>query len=95
MALEAVTYQVLDRTEAEFGEGINPHLFRSIAATTIASVTPDNVTDVAGVLGHASLAVSEKYYTKARTVEAGRAYHGTISTLRRRQTRRRGQEIIQ
>lgn len=83
MTVGAVTFQVIDRTRAEFGEGINPHTFRHIAATTIASVTPDNVTDIASVLGHTSLDVSEKHYTKARTVLAGRAYQETISSLRR------------
>jgi len=88
VTLDRVRHYVADLRDAGLADftvtaRVNPHTFRHIAATTIASVTPDNVTDIARVLGHTSLDVSEKHYTKARTVLAGRAYQETIVSLRR------------
>jgi hypothetical protein len=61
-----------------------PHLFRDGAATAIAIVDPEHVGTIASVLGHSTLATSERHYNQARGLEAGRRYHGTIEQLRNR-----------
>lgn len=66
------------RTRREFGIHINPHSFRHIVATEIATHDPDNATDIAAILGHSSIEVSEKYYNHARAVRAARDYQALI-----------------
>ena len=86
-----ISERITIRTAKAFDKSVNPHLFRHIAATTIATANPENVTDVARVLGHASMRTSEKHYIRARTVEAGRNYQSTVTAIRRGEpTRRRG-----
>jgi len=85
----AIAFQVGARTEEEFGEAINPHTFRHIAATTIATVDPGSSADIAGVLGHSSLRTADKHYNLARTVDAGRLYADTITTQRSKARRPR------
>ncbi len=61
---------------------LNPHLFRDCAATSIAIEDPEHVRISASILGHASLATTEKYYNQARTLEAGRLYQKSVVTMR-------------
>jgi integrase/recombinase XerD len=79
-----IAHHIKRHTRAEFGAAINPHLFRDGAATAIAVVDPEHVSTIATVLGHSTLATSERHYNQARGLEAGRRYHDTIETLRRR-----------
>jgi integrase len=83
MGNDAVAFQISSRTAEEFGEAVNPHAFRHIAATTIATADPCNVTDIAAVLAHTTLRPSEKHYNLARAGEAARSYHDTVKALRR------------
>jgi len=75
-------HRITKRTEDEFGAAINPHTFRHIAATTIATDDPENITGVAGVLGHATLETSEKHYNKAKMIDAVRRYQVTLRAAR-------------
>ena len=70
-------------TEKQFGQPINPHLFRDVAATAIATRDPKHVRITANVLGHTRLSTSERYYNHARSLEAGQRYQTWIQTLRR------------
>jgi integrase/recombinase XerD len=83
MGEDALATQINDRTRTEFGIAINPHSFRHIAATTMATDGPADVTDAARVLGHVSPRTTEKYYNRATMVEAGKAYQTTIKARRR------------
>ncbi|MGH6955123.1 MAG: tyrosine-type recombinase/integrase [Caulobacteraceae bacterium] len=74
---------VSQRTKRRFGVAINPHAFRHLAATTIATDDPEGVTAVAAVLGHTSLETSEIHYNKAKQVDAGRQYQAVVEALRR------------
>ena len=78
MTTHAISFQIRSRTEAEFGKPINPHSFRHLAATTIATADPEGVLDIQAVLGHASPATGEKFYNKAKMVDAGRRYQQTL-----------------
>jgi integrase/recombinase XerD len=83
MTTHAIAFQVNSRTEAEFGLPINPHSFRHIAATTIATADPDNATDIQCVLGHSSMKMSDKHYNRAKMVDAGLRYQATIAAKRK------------
>jgi integrase/recombinase XerD len=77
-----ISLQVRRRTEAAFGKPINPHLFRDCAATSIAIADPEHLRMILPILGHASLATSERHYNQARMLEAGRRYQQTIAEIR-------------
>jgi hypothetical protein len=83
MASHVLRYRVIKRTLEEFGTAINPHAFRHLAATTKATLDPEDITGVASLLGHATLETSEKHYNKARMVDAGARYHQAIRQHRK------------
>ena len=70
------------RTEEAFGKPINLHMFRDAAATSIAIEDPDHVRIAATLLGHSSLATTQKYYDQSRMLAAGRNYQSTLNQLR-------------
>lgn len=70
-------------TRRRLGVAVNPHLFRDCAATSIAVLDPAHVRVAAQVLGHATLATTEKHYNQARSLEASRAYAAAIRAIRR------------
>ena len=84
MTVSAIAFQAKSRTGAQFGKPINPHSFRHLAATTIATADPEGVADIQGVLGHASPTTGEKYYNKAKMVDAGRRYQQTLDLFDRK-----------
>jgi integrase/recombinase XerD len=70
-------------TAARFGHAVNPHLFRDCAATAIAIDLPEQVGIVPGLLGHAGMATSERFYIHAHTTEAHRRNQQNVLALRR------------
>ena len=82
MSAGAIARQVKHRTQEEFGKGINPHTFRSIAATAIATFTPSESGAILDVLGHQSLRTSERFYNRAQTLSAGEHFHDSLNALR-------------
>lgn len=74
-------------TEEAFGKAITPHLFRDCAATSIAIHDPEHVWITTNILGHNTLATSQKYYDQSRMLEAGRHYQSTIAGLHRKLTK--------
>jgi integrase len=69
---QAIYDAIIQRTRVAFGHGINPHLFRDCAATTIAITAPDQIGVARDLLGHASLVTTEQYYNQARAIDASR-----------------------
>lgn len=65
-------------TQEAFGEPINLHLFRDIAATTIATRDPTRVGIARDLLGHSDLRSIDKHYNQACQIQAGRAYHQAL-----------------
>ena len=61
-----------------FGKRINPHLFRDIAATSIATELPAQAGIIRSVLGHAGLKTGERFYNQARSVAAAATYHAAL-----------------
>jgi hypothetical protein len=70
----AIWHIVTNRARAAFGQPVNPHLFHSCAATTIAILDPGRIGVARDLLGHVSLATTQVHYIKARSIEASRLY---------------------
>jgi integrase len=79
---QSIRKRIEMRTEQAFGRTINPHLFRDCVATSIAIEDPAHVQIAAAILGHNTLATTEKYYNQATSLEASRALQKTVLELR-------------
>jgi len=82
MTEEALYERICIHTKAAFGHSINPHLFRDIAATTIAIEDPRNVRIASDLLGHSDPSMTERFYIQAETVEASKRHQDVILALR-------------
>jgi integrase len=83
MRPDAIYTHVTLLTRRCLGVAVNPHLFRDCAATSIAVLDPGHVHIAARVLGHATLATTEKHYNQAQALEASRAHAAAIRAIRR------------
>jgi len=76
-------YQVIvRRTTAAFHKPIHPHLFRDIAATSMAMDRPDQVRLAKDLLGHGSFDLTERHYLHAQSVRAGQHLGNVIRAIR-------------
>ena len=64
-----------------FGRPVNPHLFRDVAATTLARDQPAQVRLAAPLLGHRSFSTTERHYNLARLTEAATAWHDLLKNI--------------
>jgi integrase/recombinase XerD len=78
---EGIYDRIALHTKNTFGHVVNPHLFRHCVATTIALEDPEHVHIAADLLGHTSLAMTERHYIQAQTREAGKAYQSVVRDL--------------
>jgi integrase/recombinase XerD len=78
----AISLQIRRHTEEAFGQSVNPHLFRDCAATSIAIQDPEHVRMILPILGHATLATSERHYNQAGTLEASRRLQKAVREQR-------------
>ncbi len=83
-----IYFRIRARTQFRFGHGINPHLFRDCAATSIAIEDPEHVHIVRSILGHSTLQSGERHYIQAQSLEASRRYQREIIELRRQSRRK-------
>ncbi|KQW80774.1 tyrosine-type recombinase/integrase [Brevundimonas sp. Root1279] len=90
MGDDAIYCQIKARTKVEFGKAINPHTFRSIAATMIAESSPAESTAIMDVLSHGSMRTSERFYNRAGMMAAGERYHQSLEAHRARADDRGG-----
>ncbi len=83
----AVKSAILKRTRQHF----NFHLFRHTAATFISETTPERTRMAAGVLHHARVSTTDKYYIHGQRRRAFKTYQSGVRDLvakgRRRKTR--------
>jgi integrase len=79
----SIPNRIKKHTRAAFGKHLWVHLFRDCAATTIAIDDPRHARSIMNILGHSTLATSEKHYNQARSLEASRRYLEVIADLRR------------
>jgi integrase len=80
MGPDALYLAVCRRTRAEFGEPMNPHLFRDAAATFWAEDDPGQVHLVRDLLGHANPRTAERHYNHANGVRAARVAAEVLAT---------------
>jgi integrase/recombinase XerD len=59
-----IAHHVRRHTPDTFGVAMTPHLFRDAAATSIAIHDPEHAVNIMPVLGHSTLATSERHTTK-------------------------------
>ena len=78
---------IVDATRKHFGHPVNPHLFRDCAATSIALEDPEHVRITASILGHTTLATSQRYYNHAQAVRAIKAHQVEILAARKAYTK--------
>jgi integrase/recombinase XerD len=69
-------------TRNAFGTSLPPHWFRDAAATSIAIQDPRHVRDARHVLGHTSLATTERHYNQACSLQASRRHQEMLASLR-------------
>jgi site-specific recombinase XerD len=83
MSQKGLSGRIELRTREAFGKAMSPHRFRDAAATTLAINDPARVRVAAPVLGHRSLATTEKHYIQASGLQAQRSYLEVIAEARR------------
>lgn len=77
-----IATRVGKRTEKQFGFRVNPHLFRDCAATAIAVSDSVHVGITRDILGHTTLASSQKHYNQATGVAASRRFQAALAKRR-------------
>ena len=77
----ALANRIRKHAKEAFGASLPPHWFRDAAATSIAVEDPRHVGDAHHVLGN-TLAMTEKHYNQARSLEASRRHHAMLAALR-------------
>jgi integrase/recombinase XerD len=82
LGAEAIHALICRQTLAAFGVSIPPHLFRTIAATTIAREAPEKIAVARDLLAHANLTTTVHHYTQAQSVQAARKHGALIEKLR-------------
>ena len=70
-------------TLAQFGQRLTPHEFRHCAASSIAEFEPENWHFIRIILGHTSSATGDRYYVRARGIEAAKLYQQELGRKRR------------
>ena len=83
MGQEGLSGRIELRTKDAFGKAISPHRFRDAAATTLVIADPARVRVAAPLLGHRSLATTDKHYIQATGLQAQRSYLEVIEEARR------------
>ena len=83
MAAQTIYCQVCDLTQELVGRRINPHLFRDIVATAIATDHPDNVLVSARLLHNASLKTTDRHYIQSQMIDAQRVLLEVVEQRRR------------
>lgn len=79
MMRSSVGQAIRIRTAAAFGTAVNPHLMRYMVATSVAERQPEQVADVAAILGHASLETSERHYIMAGSFHAAARFQTALA----------------
>lgn len=79
---EGISGRIELHTRAAFGKAINPHAFRDASATTLVIADPARARAAAPLLGHRSLATTEKHYIQATGLQAQRSYLDVLNEAR-------------
>ncbi|MFA7586901.1 MAG: hypothetical protein WCY11_12010 [Novosphingobium sp.] len=77
-----ISVRVTRTTRKYLGRDLSPHLFRDCVATEIALEIPELIGITKDILGHATLASSQKYYNQATSLTAHARHEEVIRGLR-------------
>jgi integrase/recombinase XerD len=83
MSRTAIQRMVARRTRAAFGIALHPHLFRTLAASTIVVEAPELIDMVPALLHHADIRTADAHYIQADGVKASRTLADLIDELRK------------
>jgi len=72
MAEETIYASVMATSAQLFGTALNPHSFRSLAATLLAETSPEDALHARPLLGHRQMETTEKHYIRASQLSAAR-----------------------
>ncbi len=81
LAPNTIYQAVMRNTQGLFGIGINPHSFRSIAATTLAVSSAVDALHARPLLGHRLPETTAKHYIKARQLDASRKVSAALRQI--------------
>jgi integrase/recombinase XerD len=65
------------------GQPLSPHLFRSMAATSVSIEAPGSVDLIPAILTHRSHRTGERYYNLADSLDASRAFNNALDAIRK------------
>ena len=82
MAAQTIYQRVVKRSRELFGMPINPHAFRSIAATFLAEASPEDALYARPLLGHRQQQTTERYYIRASQIDAARTVSTALRAIR-------------
>lgn len=70
MAEETIYASVRQTSQRLFGAALNPHAFRTVAATLLAETSPEDALHARPLLGHRQAKTTEKHYVRASQLSA-------------------------
>lgn len=82
MAYETIYDRVRLTTQRLFGTALNPHAFRTIAATLLAETSPEDALHARSLLGHRKPTTTEQHYIRASQLEAARKVTAALQAIR-------------
>lgn len=74
---------VSKRSAGPNGRPLSPHLFRSMAATSVSIEAPDSVDLIPAILSHRSHRTGEQCYNLASSLDASRTFGGALDEIRK------------
>ena len=81
LACNSVYGRIVEVTTRLLGMPINPHLFRSCAATSLVEEVPEAARLAAPLLGHRYFETTERYYVRAGQIEASRRVNALLGAI--------------
>lgn len=83
-----------NQTSRVFGLALRPHAFRTIAATSISDLAPEQALIIKDILEHASTRMAERHYDRSQSSKAYDMLQKAYADLRRRDERaKRGRRL--
>lgn len=82
MAEATIYASVMSTSQRLFGTALNPHAFRTLAATLLAEASPEDALHARPLLGHRQLGTTEKHYIRACQMSAGRKVAEALQEIR-------------
>jgi integrase len=82
LAYDTVYSRVRLTTERLFGVAVAPHSFRTIAATALADISPEDALHARALLGHRSPRTTERHYVRANQLRSSMRINTVLRDVR-------------